>query len=69
MRCARCGGLIVMDLSYADLQGEATDHPKRCVKCGNREDAVIHANRRHHPALRHCARAVDSPSGGVMTVW
>jgi hypothetical protein len=41
----------------------------RCVNCGNCEDPVIHANRRHHTALRRSARAVDMPSGGVLTVW
>jgi hypothetical protein len=69
MPCPRCGGFVVVDRSYAHLHGATTDRPMRCVNCGNYEDAVIDANRRHSPALRHCARAVDLPGGGVLTVW
>lgn len=69
MVCARCGGFVVIDRSYAHLQQETVAWSSRCVNCGNCEDPVIHANRHRHPALRHCARAVDTPSGGVVTVW
>jgi hypothetical protein len=69
MVCARCGGFVVVDRFYAHHQPEEGAWSIRCVNCGNCEDPVIHANRHSQPALRHCARAVDAPSGGVVTVW
>jgi hypothetical protein len=69
MACIRCGGFVVIDRSSAYLQQHASDWSMRCVNCGNCEDPVIHANRRHHTDLRHGARAVDAPRGGVLTVW
>lgn len=69
MACTRCGGFLVIDRSSAYLQQSTNGWSMRCVNCGNCEDPVIHANRRHHAALRRSARAVDMPSGGVLTVW
>lgn len=69
MACTRCGGFVVIDRSYAYLHQNAMGWSMRCVNCGNCEDPVIYANRRHRTALRHGARAVDMPGGGVLTVW
>ncbi|HJR77004.1 MAG TPA: hypothetical protein VJ805_08515 [Nitrospiraceae bacterium] len=69
MACTRCGGFVVIDRSTAYLQQNATGWSMRCVNCGNCEDPVIHANRRHRMVLRRSARAVDTPSGGVLTLW
>jgi hypothetical protein len=68
MLCARCGGFIVIDRSSAHHQPSTGAWSIRCVNCGNCEDPVIHANRHRRPALRHGARAVDTPRGGVVTV-
>ena len=47
MSCERCGGLMVIESSYDRM--EAKPHKeigtKRCVNCGNFEDAVICTNR------------------------
>ena len=69
MACTRCGGFLVIDRSSAYLQQNMIDWSMRCVNCGNCEDPVIHANRHHATALRRGARAVETPSGGVVTVW
>ena len=69
MACTRCGGFVVIDRSCVYLQQNTGGWSMRCVNCGNCEDPVIHANRRHRMVLRRSPRAVDMPSGGVLTVW
>jgi hypothetical protein len=47
MSCTRCGGLMVIE-TFCDLMGEESrvgSDTRRCLNCGNLEDAIIRANR------------------------
>ena len=47
MACARCGGLLVIEVwgGLVDNIREKRLPKMRCVNCGSIEDSVIHENR------------------------
>ena len=46
MACARCGGLLVIEVGgLVDNVREKLLPKRRCVNCGSIEDSVIHENR------------------------
>lgn len=60
MRCARCGGFMIIEPSCDEVKvqtdSENESQGRRCVNCGNVEDAVIHTNRLEPQSLRRAAR-------------
>ena len=47
MACARCGGLMVIDIFFDLMEAESRMgiDTARCLNCGNYEDTIIRTNR------------------------
>jgi hypothetical protein len=60
MLCRRCGGLMIAEPFYDDVQiltrTEEESLGTRCINCGNVEDAVIQMNRLAPRSVRRTAR-------------
>lgn len=71
MTCVRCSGLLVSDYLF-DLDGGAKRWALswRCVNCGHRDDAIIHAHRHrqtHSSFLLHTEDEKSVPPSSTRT--
>ena len=70
MKCARCGGFMMVESLYDQKQEDARGERfgGRCINCGNVEDPVICRNRVARPSLRNAPRGGTVEQGGIF-IW
>lgn len=64
MSCERCGGLMVVESSCDRMNAESYKGigTRRCLNCGNFEDAIIRTNRAGSRFPRHSKRCTAEAS-------
>lgn len=67
MKCARCGGFMMVESLSNGKQGSVrlAMIGTRCLNCGNVEDSIICRNRAERPSLRHAPRGGSVEQGGM----